>query len=294
MNKIFLIILLLSFLPRISIAQNSKVNFSDLYFYSDVMVNASSENHRLRALEKFQELFYNELSSENAFSKPLEKIPFISTVIPQDSTFKLFTFNMVEESGVTRDFGYILSKNGDLFKLKPETNLEDIEYEALNPDRWVSGLYYHMIPFTNDKKKYYLLFGFSQPNFYEKRKVIEILHFEDGKPIFGKDLLVKKYKDSRDDRRYREIYHYSSDAVMTIRDDDALDALVVDHLMEVKTRIPGYSGNSFVPDGTYTAFFLENGEWIYKNKLWEEKDVNKFEKEEDEDKPKSSLFGNKN
>ena len=290
--KVHLSLILFLFCVHLNAQNSPSFDLSDLYFYSDVMVNADSEIHRLRANNTFNELFQTALKQPESYNIPLEKIPYISCIMPKDSSFKLFSYNYVEDSGVSKDFGVIQLKNGTLIHLTPEKDLQDIEYEELDANRWVSGLYYHMVPFTNNGEQYYLLFGFSQPSIFEKRKVLDILSIKDGEVRFGKDLFVQHQNGVRDIRKNRRIYYYSADAVMTIRDDKDLQAIVVDHLMEVKSRIPGNPNNAFVPDGTYTAYFLENGEWVYKDKLWDEHSVNKFEKEESENKPKSTLFGN--
>lgn len=256
------------------------------------MVNASSETHRQRASQKFHELFLEELQKPNSFKIPLESIPFISTVMPPDSTFKIFTFNFTEESGKTFDFGYVQTKNSKFKKLNPLEDLADVEYEKLDVTSWVSGLYYHIIPFKRNNKNYYVLFGYSQPNFYEKRKVIDVLHFENDEPVFGEEVFIEKKSETRPIIKTRRVFYYASDAYMNIRDDKDMNAIVIDHLMEVKSRIEGFRGNSFVPDGTYTAYIFKDGVWNYNNMLWGANEVNEFTKPEDLEKEKSKLFKN--
>lgn len=271
-----------------------KSNIEDLYFYADVMVHADAETHRLKALEEFKRLFEIQLNKANSFSIPLEKTPYISTIIPPDSSFKLFTFQMNESSGKTIDFGYIqIKENGSFHKLNPTSDFEDIEYEELSADRWVSSLYYHLVPFVNEGRNHYLLFGFSQPSSYQKRKVIEVLTIEDGKPIFGAPVLVTRQENTRNIEKHRKIFIYSADVSMTIRDDRELNAIVIDHLMEVRSRIPGISENTFVPDGTYTAYFKDDNVWVYKDKLWGAGDVREFQKDPSAEKSQSGLFKNR-
>ena len=287
MKKFIIAPFLVLFLSISSIAQENTL--ADLNFYSDIMVNANSESHRIRANNDFLKIFDEVISSDGAFNFPFESIPYIKTLIPQDSTFKIVTFNYADESGKTIDFGYVVLPDA-YFKLNPTNELDDIVYEQLDSDRWVSGLYFHMIPFENNDKMYYLLFGFSQPNIFEKRKVLEVFSIEDGVPTFGQEFLIERQEGARDIAKFRELYYYSADVSMSIRDDSDFNAIVVDHLMEVKSRIPGNPGNSFVPDGTYTAFFLKNGIWEYKDKLFEAKDVQILEKEETE-KDERNIFG---
>lgn len=286
---------LLLFVAVINYLDAQKTNLEDLFFYADVMVHADAESHRLKALEEFKTRFEGFLDQPSSYSIPLENTPYISTLIPPDSSFKLFTFQINERFGKSTDFGYIqLKEDNSYFALQPTSDLEDIEYEELGTERWVSGLYYHMVPFVNDGKNHYLLFAYSQPSLYEKRKVLEVLSFDQGKPVFGAPVLIKRQETARNIEQYRKIYRYSADVSMTIRDDQELGAVVIDHLMEVRSRIPGVSGNTFVPDGTYTAYFKDGGDWIYKDKLWGAGDVRAFKKEEPEQETKSRLFKNRN
>lgn len=266
-------------------------NFEDLSFYSDVMVNASEDSHRERASIEFIQLFEKTIKSENAFEFPYEEIPFIKTLTAQDTSFKIISFSYSNESGKSLDNGYVILKDNSVFELEPETDLQDIEYETLDHTRWIASLYYHMVPFQKDSMTYYVLFGFSQPNSFEKRKVLEVFSIQDNKPVFGGDFFIEKQDGARDIARQRELYYYSADVAMSIRDDKDFNALVIDHLMEVKSRIPGQSGNTFVPDGTYTAYFLKDGYWEYKDKLFEQKDVNKLEEKESKE-VKKDIFGN--
>ena len=292
--KFYIIIILLSLTLFQLQGQNTLKPeiLNDLHFYSDVMVHADSELHRLRASGKFIKLFEKTLNEPNSFDYELESIPYISSVVAPDKTFKIYTFNILDGMDVSTDFGFIHHKNGSLFKLTPEKYLDDIEFEELDHTRWVSGLYYHMIPFiSKDSIQHYVLLGFSQTSKFNKRKVLDILSWKDGKPIFGKDLFVTTQEGSRDIRMNRRIYNYSADVSMLIQYNSEFNAIVIDHLMEVKSRIPGSYENTRVPDGTYTSYSLKKGEWIYKDKLFEQKDINKLEVKVDEE-PKKSIFGN--
>ena len=129
--------------------------------------------------------------------------------------------------------------------------------------------------------------------------MLDIFYFdESGKPVFGDPLFVERMDGTRDIRKFREIFNYSADVSMTINDDREFNAIVIDHLMEVKSRIPGYDKKTWVPDGTYSSYILKKGEWIYNDMLFDptnntplDKDV-QSEETETLEKPKSDLFGN--
>ncbi len=242
---------------------------ADLNFYSDAMVNAESYTNRLRAHDKFSTLFKEALTHENAWNLKLEAIPFIHSVVSPDSLFKIYTFHLVDLENVTQESGFIHMKDNRVFELESTNYLDDLEYNQYSPQDWLSGIYYHIIPFEKEEKKMYLLFSFSQPTAFDKRKVIEVLSFENGNPVFGAEVFVEPVENGRDIIKNRRVYTYSADVSMVIQYDKDFDAIIVDHLMEVKSRIPGNKANTAVPDGTYTSYALKDGNWIYKDMVFE-------------------------
>ncbi len=138
----------------------------------------------------------------------------------------------------------------------------------------------------------YILFSFSQPSPFQKRKVIDVLKFVNGKPVFGAEVFKEKVEGSRDIVKTRRLYNYSADVSMVVQYDENFEAILIDHLMEVKSRMPGSSENTAVPDGTYTSYHLEGGEWVYQNMVFDPSN-NTPATEEKAEETKSSLFGQK-
>lgn len=252
-------------------AQNNSDKLSnDLLFYSDVMINADSYSHRLRAHNEFSQLFEKALNSPDSWNMKLEENPFIYGKVSPDSLFKIYTFHLVDSKNITQESGFIQLNSGKVFKLKPTNYLDDIEYNVNAYDDWLGGICYHIIPFETKGETKYLLYSFAQPTEFQKRKVIDVLSFNNGVPEFGAEVFIEKLEGSRDIVKTRRVYSYSADVSMIIQYDDDFDAIVIDHLMEVKSRMPGSSGNTAVPDGTYTSYHLEDGLWIYQDAVFDQ------------------------
>ena len=112
--------------------------------------------------------------------------------------------------------------------------------------------------------------------------------------MFGAEVFVERLEESRDIVKTRRIYNYAADVSMIIQYDDDFDAIVIDHLMEVKSRIPGSSGNTAVPDGTYTSYHLEDGLWIYQDAVFDQSNFMPAGKtDEEQQENKSKLFDKK-
>lgn len=288
MRFLFLsIFVFISFLGQAQ-KESSQV-ISDLNFYSDAMINAESYTNRLRAHDQFSKLFKETLYQKNSWDLKLESIPFIHCIVSPDSLFKIYTYNISDNKKATKETGYIQMRSGEIFDLKPTNYFSDIEYNENTYDDWVSGIYYHMIPFEKEGEKMYLLFSFSQPTAYQKRKVIDVLRFVDGKPVFGAEVFIEKVEGARDKVKTRRLYKYSADVSMVIQYDDQFNSILIDHLMEVKSRIPGSTENTAVPDGTYTSYHFEQGNWIYKDMVFDP--VKTPAENNSENKPQQGLFG---
>ncbi len=146
----FLFVILFAFFSFLGQAQNQQVaNQTDLYFYSDVMINAESYSNRLRAHQKFTTLFAETLKDPKAWEMNLEEIPFIHSVVSPDSLFKIYTYYIADEKNSTQENGFIHMKTGEVFELNPTDYLDDIEYNENEYTDWLSGIYYHMIPFKH-------------------------------------------------------------------------------------------------------------------------------------------------
>jgi len=288
--KLLLSIVFLSFFFLGQAQKTSSTSTEDLYFFSDVMVNAESYSNRLRAHDAFSKEFERVIRLDNSWSLGLEKIPFIHGHVSPDSLFKVYTFSLSNEKGVSKEAGYIHMKTGEVFPLQATNYLEDLEYNQYAADDWLAGIYYHIIPFKREGVAHYLLFSYSQPSEFQKRKVIDVMYFDKGKPVFGKEVFVEKNGDARDIVKSRRVYNYSADVSMVIQHDKDFDAILIDHLMEVKSRMPGSSENTAVPDGTYTSYKLDGGNWIYDDMVFDPTNNTPAE-EVKEEKVKTGIFG---
>ena len=288
------LIIILLILPVFFVAnaQNSNEKLiADLHFYSDVMINAETFTHRSRAFKQFETLFEQAIHMKDSWNLDLEEIPFIYAKISPDSLFKIYTYHLVDNRNITNESGYIKMNSGKIFKLKRTDYFEDIEYNINSSDDWLSGICYHIKPFEHEGVNKYLLFSFSQPSEFQKRKTIDILSFENGEPVFGAEVFVEKIEGSRDIVKARRLYTYSADVSMVIQYDDDFDAIIVDHLMEVKSRMPGSSENTAVPDGTYTSYHFKEGLWIYQDAVFDQSTLTPAGKKDEEvERSRSGLF----
>lgn len=275
-------------------AQLTQEEFKDLLFYSDVAVNAKHADNRLRANRVFVEQFEKLIERPNSFSYQFEDIPFLTCLMPPDSSFKLLSFSVMDEQDRTTNHCYLIQQsNNRVTSMKPVSFLDDLEYEILDAQSWLPALYYHIIPYQFKGENVFLLFGYTQLDKYEKRKVLDVLSFQDAEPIFGKELFIKKQKDRRDIVKTRLMFQYSADISLMMQHDKNYKSVVIDHLMEVRSKIPGAKRNVLVPDGTYISYAITEEGLIYNNMLFDENISQPADNKTNDTRGKSRLFKQK-
>lgn len=211
------------------------------------------------------------LQQPYAFTYPFNMLDKMSNLTSSDSLVRIFTWNIKLSGNRFYYYGFILKRDhknnpkstvfqlNDLSDSIAETELDDA---ILSHKRWYGALYYQIVPYSNNKHKYYLLIGWDGYSSYINRKIVEILYFNQrGKPLFGKAVFKSNDKTVK-----RLVFNHSIKASMTCRYDDKLKAIVFDHLVPSS---PIYKGmyEFYGPNGTYDAYFLNKNLWIYKEDI---------------------------
>ncbi len=237
---------------------------------SYAFVNDSLEENRFLAVRAFIPTLVKSLKMKGSFSYPFQQLSSVSIQYPADSTFRIFTWQLYVDKDTYRYYGAI-QMNTDELKLFPLADRsfeieEDLETAVLGPDRWYGTVYYNLHTVAYGGQTYHLLFGFDGYEFFRKRKVVEVLRFVDGKPVFGAPVFVKQENDGSFTQKNRLVLEYSAAASVRLNYDPALNLLMFDHL----TMVGGEYGEGDVqiPDGTYEAYRLNNGKWEYVEKVF--------------------------
>jgi len=97
---------------------------------------------------------------------------------------------------------------------------------------------------------------------------------------------------------HRMIIKYSSESTIRLNYDPTLEMVIFDHVLPKKSPFPGQE-NTWLPDGSYEGYKLENGAWTHVEKVFEHKyEENEFPIPvpvlgEGSKRKKKDLFGNK-
>ncbi|MBN8677003.1 MAG: hypothetical protein J0M29_02190 [Chitinophagales bacterium] len=235
------------------------------------IVNDSIEAERFAACKVFITTLVRALRVENSFSYPFEQLKSVSILTPPDSTFRIFTWQLFVNDSTYRYYGAI-QMNEKQLKLYPliDRSFELSEfpaYEALAADKWYGALYYNIRQFDTRQGKKYLLLGFDAFEFFEKRKLIDVISFDkEGKPHFGAPVLDHGSDVPAKNRMYLQ---YSADAKVKLNWDEQYQMIIMDHLIPWDS--PYGRGSTYVPDGSYDAYKFEKGKWKYIDKVFDDK-----------------------
>jgi hypothetical protein len=240
-----------------------------LSFLSYTVINDSIEDNRFAACREMIPRLVKALKTENSFDYPFDRLKSVSIQYPQDSSFRIFTWQLYVNENEYRYYGAI-QMNEPKLRLYPlmdrsfELQTVNPELEPLSPEQWYGSVYYKLMQVEGAAGKYYLLFGFDGYELFRKRKVLDVLWFDDtGKPQFGAPVFV--HEGNR--RKYRLLREYSAAAATRLNYDEQLEMIMFDHLIP---RDGAYGeGTVYYPDGSYEGYQLTpKGEWMHVEKVF--------------------------
>lgn len=253
------------------VASSAQAQVDQLAFYSDALMNASKTEHRQYAFDKIEEIVDDVLAADSDMTTQFESLPWISVVSDTANSFRILTWQLSVGDSIFHYGGRMQHADGRITKLVEKKQYRGLEASILRQDNWYGARYYKIIPFNRDGKQAYILLGFNAHSKWNRRRVAEVLSFnEDGLPVFGMPIFVKPGEDIRRTAKSRLLLTYSRDSRVILDYDEQRDMLVHDHLVPIGERYPG-QGTSFVSDASFEGYIRgENGLWEYRDRLFDQ------------------------
>ena len=282
MNKIRPFFIFFLFTGNIVFAQNiSLANKKELQKKEDSLkilateiIQGRNAADRLNADSQFTKMFVRALKINHSFDYPFDSLSTISRLIPGDSSFKIFTWQMVVNEYVTRQHGAIQMRTADgLLKLFPLIDKSaitlDKEDTIGNNLGWMGAVYYKLIEKKSFGKNYYTLLGYDENNINSNKKVIEILTFKDGEPIFGGANFSFQDNSVIKKTRARYVMEYKKNSSPRLTYDPDQDMIIYEHLIS-ETGEPNKK-YTYIPDGDYEGLKWVDGKWVHIQKVFTQK-----------------------
>ncbi|MEO5642858.1 MAG: hypothetical protein ABIQ40_00850 [Bacteroidia bacterium] len=272
--RIFFCLLLL--LPFTGYGKDNPIDLKKFSTFEDSLKKIGpslfrgTDQDKLAANKKFNELLHKALSTEGGFNYPFDSLKFIANLKSPDNAFRIFDWDVPNNDGTYTYYGFIIadeSKTNEQKTGKAQYRIYDLidksaeiknaELAVLSPEKWFGALYYKII-LTEDKgNKIYTILGWDGNTKYTWKKVIDVITFaKDGKPVFGeKNLFVRGKRSSR-----RVIFEFRADLVMTLRYEADKKRIVFDHLAP---EVGGAEGmyQFYSQTFSYDSFDWKKGKW---------------------------------
>ena len=237
------------------------------------IVNDSTEKMRVTAVVKFIPSLVEALKLPDSYNYPFDSIRRnISIINSHDNTFRIFTWQLNRDKGGYRYYGAIQKNNSKQLDLIPLfdysdtlTSKEDYDERKATLDNktWFGAVYYNIIQKEIKGTTYYFLFGWDGNDLWSKKKLIEVMYFNnEGKPVFGAPMF--ELEDDKTVNRF--IMEFRGDATVTLNYSSEEKMIVFDHLIAPEDRLNDLQF-TFIPDGSYSGFKWKKGKWRFVEKL---------------------------
>ena len=233
------------------------------------MVNPDDEFiFRFKADSFFTRGFVNALRVPYSFYYPFDSLASVSKVYSADSSFRIFTWEVMKDFTYYRQKGAIQMNTADgSLKIIPLFDASDFAANPIDSVRdaknWIGAVYYKLIEKTYNNKKYYTLLGSDGNGARSKKKWMDVLTFDEkGNPKFGGRYFQYQNDELKPKQpAYRFCLEYKKEAQVRLSYDPDLDRIIFDHLYsEEMTPDLRYT---LVPYGDYEGFVWKNGIWYH-------------------------------
>jgi hypothetical protein len=245
-----------------------------LKVYADSMINAEQAGKRFLSDSQFVKTFVRALKIKNSFYYSFDSLLTVSRLYPDDSSFRIFTWQLKKDEYMYYQKGAIQMRTADgSLKLYP---LFDASMFTAKPrdsvrkrNNWIGALYYRIIQKSYNGKNYYTLLGFDDYTVSSNRKWMEVMSFDDqtGEPVFGGPVIT--FKD--DTSKLKPVLNrfdieYKKEARTLFNYNPEMDMIIYDHLIS-ETDQPERK-ETYIPDGDFEGFKWENGQWVHVDKVF--------------------------
>ncbi|MDO9373948.1 MAG: hypothetical protein Q7T76_06010 [Ferruginibacter sp.] len=239
--------------------------------FADRLIQGITATDRFNADSIFTKMFVRALKTSNSFFYPFDSLQTISKLYPPDSTFRIFTWQLVVNENMVRQHGAIQMRTADgTLKLFPLIDKSDITINQAdtfaNNKGWIGAVYYKIIETRSGNQNFYTLLGYDENNIRSNRKIIEVLNFSNDEPTFGGRHFSFEEDSVFKSAMSRYILEYKKNAGARLTYDADMDMIVFEHL-ESETNEPTKKW-TYIPDGDYEGFKWKNGKWIHISKVF--------------------------
>lgn len=230
------------------------------------IIEGINPSDRFKADSNFTRIFVRALAVKNSFYYPFDSLETISRLYAPDSSFRIFTWQMLINENVIRQHGAIQVRTNDgslkLFPLIDKSDVTEAMEDTTGDNRgWIGAVYYRIISTAFNNHTYYTLFGYDENNIRSKKKLVDVLEFVNGQPLFGGGHFSIPNNSLGPRRISRYIMEFKKESTAKLNYDDDLGVIIAEHLVS-ETKEPQKKW-TYVTDGDFEGFRWVNGKWVF-------------------------------
>ncbi|HMO32187.1 MAG TPA: hypothetical protein PKE07_04245 [Lacibacter sp.] len=238
------------------------------------IINGEDAAIRFRNDSVFTRILVRALLQPHSFRYPFDSLRTISRLYAPDSSFRIFTWQVVKDDDYCRQRGFIQLRTQDgtlkFFPLRDVSEFTESQVDTVtNAGGWMGAVYYRIIRKQHQSVNYYTLLGYDENDTRTTRKWIDVLWFnEKNEPVLG---LPNGFSFAADSlpkpSQSRFLLEYKKDGRARVQFDEEMDLIIFDHLVS-ETNEPKKK-YTLIPDGDYEGFVWKNGQWLHVDKVFD-------------------------
>jgi hypothetical protein len=272
--KLQYLLFLLIALPATAQRTAFRASEDSLTNLGNIMVNGRTSSERFQADSQFTRILVRALKIKNSFYYPFDSLENVSHLYAPDTTFRIFTWEIMVDDDNFRRHGAIQMRTPDgSLKLVPlidrTKTIDDLMDTVTSNEYWIGNIYYKIVEKKFQCKPYYTLLGYDENDLSSTRKWIEVMTFDENqKPVFGGKYFTFQAGDPEDPKTAisRYMIEYKKGGTARVQYDPDMDLIILDHL-ESESNEPEKK-YTLIPDGDYEGFRWVNGKWVHINKVF--------------------------
>jgi hypothetical protein len=259
-----LIIIFLLFISTCASAQTFQERLDSLSGLLYTLRNTTNPTETAIADQDFERALESTLVFPEAFKADFSDMKTLGCVLSLDEEFRIFSWNVEQPDGSQVYHAFVVKpgkQKNKVIKLEDKVQLltKGSEVESFDNKRWYGALYYQIIPVKGKRGTFYTLMGWDGTSSLSTRRVIETMQLSGNKVRFGIPVIRTSNGVIR-----RMVFEYADEISMVMRFEDKgkkNQHIVFDHLSPKAPQLEGFY-EQYVPDGSYDALHLVDGEWV--------------------------------
>jgi hypothetical protein len=229
---------------------------------------------RLRSDSLFTRSLVRALRMPNSFYYPFDSVETLTIAYPQDSSFRIFTWQYEINEQNYRQKGAIQKRTTDgslaLYPLFDASEYSEAPNDSIRlSSNWIGAIYYKIIQNEYNGQPFYTLLGYDENGFRSTKKWVDVLTFNgQGQPVFGGDYFSFNRQDTVWTPGWKRFnIEFKKEGRARLTYDEEKKVIVYDHLVsESNEPIRKYT---YIPDGDYEGLKWEGGKWVHVDNVLE-------------------------